>query len=75
MVALRLKKELQINNDKRIELIMRLEVQVAILNRYKKIIDSLQNLLPTKKDKPPLSIKINSTITNTGFCLWSVFFA
>ncbi len=47
-IALGLEQELQISNNERQEAIILLEPQVAKSNRYKKIIDTLQNSLPTK---------------------------
>ncbi len=49
-ITLGLEQELQISNNKRQEVIILLETQVAKSNRYKKIIDTLQNSLPTKHD-------------------------
>ncbi len=56
-IALRLEQELQISNNERQETIILLEAQVAKSNRYKRIIDTLQNSLPTKQDQPQQSIE------------------
>ena len=51
-IALRLEQKLQISNNERQKAIIPLEMQVAKSNRYKKIIDMLQNSLTTKQDQP-----------------------
>ncbi len=56
-VASGLEQELQISNDERTEAITLLEAPVAKSNRYEKIIDTLQNSLPAKKDQPQQSIE------------------
>ena len=56
-IALGLEQELQISNNERQEAITLLEAQVAKSNRYEKIIDTLQNSLPAKQDRPQQSIE------------------
>ena len=51
-IALGLEQELQISNNKRQEVITLLEAQVAKLNQYKRIIDTLQNSFSAKQDRP-----------------------
>ena len=56
-IALGLEQELQISNNERQEAITLLEAQVAKSNRYERIIDTLQNSLPAKQDRPQQSIE------------------
>ena len=51
-IALGLEQELQISNNKIQEAITLLEAQVAKSNQYKRIIDTLQNSLPAKQNRP-----------------------
>ena len=64
-VALRLEQELQISNNERTEVITLLEAKVAKSNRYEKIIDTLQNFFPTKKDQPQQSIERPTPVQQT----------
>ncbi len=56
-IALGLEQELQISNNERQEAITLFEAQVAKSNWYERIIDTLQNSLPTKQDRPQQSIE------------------
>ena len=64
-IALGLEQELQISNNERQEAITLLEAQVAKSNRYKKIIDTLQNSLPAKQDQPQQSIERPTPVQQT----------
>ena len=56
-IALGLEQELQISNNERQEAITLFKAQVAKSNQYKKIIDTLQNSLPAKQNRPQQSIE------------------
>ncbi len=72
-ITLRLEQELQISNNERQEAIILLEAQVAKSNQYERIIDMLQNFLPTKQDQPQQSIE-KPTPTQLQKLLLSYFF-
>ena len=64
-VALGLEQEFQISNNERTEAITLLEAQVAKSNRYEKIIDTLQNSFPAKKDQLQQSIERPTPVQKT----------
>ena len=72
IIALGLEQELHINNDERTKAISLVDAQIIKLNRYKKIIDTLENLFPAKKNPPQQSIERPTLAQQTSAFLHSL---